>query len=245
MLQGLYSAAASMDAADLQHTIVSRNLANVNVPGFRRMFVHHESNSGGAEEGEAADTSGYKGVGSPQVAIDFTAGPTKRTERKLDVSLMGEGFFAVEGPSGPLYTRSGSFHVNNEGFLVTNEGLKVLNDDGGNIQLRGNAAEGDVSISSGGRVSANGVPLGILQRVDFDDRRVLISQGASLFEAPGEAIPKQVQTAVQTGMLEQSNVNPATELVLMLTGMRQYEAAQRTLSTMGNAMRERIDLGRG
>lgn len=244
MLQGLYSAAASMDAADLQHTIVSRNLANVNVPGFRRMFVHHESNAG-SDEGGSVDTSGYKGVGAPQMAIDFAPGSTKRTDRALDVSLMGEGFFAVEGPNGPLYTRSGSFHINNEGYLVTAEGLRVLNDDGAHIQLRGNAGEGDVSISSGGRVSAAGTALGILQRVDFPDRRVLQSQGASLFEAPPDALPNQVQTAVQTGMLEQSNVNPATELVIMLTGMRQYEAAQRTLTTMGNAMRERIDLGRG
>ena len=243
MLQGLYSAAASMDAADLQHTIVSRNLANVNVPGFRRMFVHHESNAGG-DEGGSADSSGDKGLGAPQVAVDFAPGPTKRTERALDVSLMGDGFFAVEGPSGPLYTRNGSFHVNSEGYLVTAEGLRVLKDDGGHIQLRGKAGEGDVSISSGGRVAAEGAQLGTLQRVDFPDRRVLISQGASLFEAPPDTYPNQVQTAVQSGMIEQSNVNPATELVIMLTGMRQYEAAQRTLATMGNAMRERIDLGR-
>ena len=243
MLQGLYSAAASMDAADLQHTIVSRNLANVNVPGFRRMFVHHESNAG-ADDGGSVDTSGYKGPGAPQIATDFTAGSTRRTERSLDVALMGDGFFAVEGPNGPLYTRNGSFHINNEGYLVSAEGLRVLNDDGGSIQLRGKSAESDVSISSGGRVSAEGVLLGTLQRVDFTDRSVLISQGASLFEAPQNVFPSQVQIPVQTGMLEQSNVNPATELVIMLTGMRQYEAAQRTLSTMGNAMRERIDLGR-
>jgi len=244
MLQGLYSAAASMDAADLQHTVVSRNLAHVNVPGFRRMFVHQQSNSSGADEGGSVDTSGYKGMGGSEIAVDFTNGPTQRTDRSLDVALMGDGFFAIEGQSGPLYTRSGSFQINNEGYLVSAEGLPVLNEDGGTIQLPRNVAESEVSISASGRVSAKGNVVGILQRVDFSDRKVLMSQGATLYEAPPNSFPSPVTTPVQSGLREQSNVNPATELVVMLTGMRQYEAAQRTMTTIGNALRERIDLGR-
>ena len=42
-----------------------------------------------------------------------------------------------------------------------------------------------------------------------------------------------------------TNVNPATELVTMLLGMRQYQAAQRTMETIGNAMKERMEVGAG
>lgn len=244
MLQGLYSAAASMDAADLQHAIVSRNLAHVNVPGFRRMFVHYQSNSSGSGDGGGVDTSGYKGPGTPTIAVDFQSGPTQATNRSLDVALMGEGFFAVQGPSGPLYTRSGSFQLNSEGYLVSSEGLPVLNEEGGTFQVPRGSTEGDVSISTGGRVTCKGNVIGTLQRVDFSDRKVLIPQGATLFEAPQDSFPSPVTTALQSGLREQSNVNPASELVIMLTGMRQYEAAQRTMSTIGGALRERIDLGR-
>lgn len=242
MLQGLYSAATSMDAADLQHTIVSRNLANINVPGFRRMFVHqHSEGAGEAQDGGGGGTQ--RGQGAPEIAIDFQAGGMERTDRALDVGLMGEGFFGVEGPGGPLYTRNGSFHVNPEGVLVTAEGLPVRADGGGTIQIPTNASESDVTVSATGNVAVGGRSVGVLERVTFADTKVLQPQGASLFEVTGGVTPIPIETAVQSGMRERSNVVPATELVLMITGMRQYEAAQRMMQTIGSTLRDRIDLG--
>src|SRR5690242_13033381 len=38
---------------------------------------------------------------------DFGQGTFQTTGSPLDVALSGPGFFGVEGPSGPLYTRNG------------------------------------------------------------------------------------------------------------------------------------------
>lgn len=240
MLQGLYSAASSMDSADLQHAIISRNLAHANVPGFRRMLVHQQT-SGSSGSGQSGDGS-EQGQGEAKIAVDFKPGPLQQTGRGLDIALMGEGFFSVTGPNGPLYTRSGSFHINPEGTLVTAEGLPVRDDGGSPIQIPSSSSELDVQVSEGGQVMVNGRSVGTIGRYSFADPSVLSSQGATLFEAPPDISPNAVNTPVGIGMQEGSNVVPATELVLMITGMRQYEAAQRMMQSIGTALRERIQL---
>ena len=52
-------------------------------------------------------------------------GVLQTTGNPLDVALSGKGFFAVHGPSGPLYTRNGSFHLAADGKLVTADGYPV------------------------------------------------------------------------------------------------------------------------
>ena len=47
------------------------------------------------------------------------------TDGKLDLALNGPGFFSVQGPNGPLYTRNGVFEPNAQGQLVTSDGLRV------------------------------------------------------------------------------------------------------------------------
>src|SRR5579859_2921089 len=53
---------------------------------------------------------------------DFSQGLLQNTSNPMDVALSGNGFFAVNGPSGPLYTRNGSFQVGYSGNLSTSDG---------------------------------------------------------------------------------------------------------------------------
>ena len=56
---------------------------------------------------------------------DFSQGMLQVTDKPLDIALNGKGFFGVNGPSGPLYTRNGAFHVSSSGDVVTAEGYPV------------------------------------------------------------------------------------------------------------------------
>ena len=47
------------------------------------------------------------------------------TGRSLDVALHGKGFFVIETPDGPLYTRHGMFRPNENGQIVDSEGRLV------------------------------------------------------------------------------------------------------------------------
>ena len=54
--------------------------------------------------------------------------------------------------------------------------------------------------------------------------------------APAGAQPQAGTARVQQGYREGSNVQPANEMVAMIAGMRQYEAAQRALRSLSETM---------
>src|ERR1043165_55464 len=47
--------------------------------------------------------------------VDHAQGTLHSTGNPLDIALSGRGFFAVNGPGGPLYTRNGNFRLAADG----------------------------------------------------------------------------------------------------------------------------------
>jgi flagellar hook-basal body protein len=81
--------------------------------------------------------------------LDSTQGALVPTNNDLDVAIEGPGYFAVQAPSGEVYTRGGSFRVSAQGQLITPAGDPVLGDSGP-IRIAGTP----VSISSDGTITA-------------------------------------------------------------------------------------------
>ena len=109
---------------------------------------------------------------------DFSQGVLTPTGNSLDLALSGKGFFAVNGPSGPLYTRNGSFQLSPSGQLTTSEGYAVRDTNGQPIQTQSQAP---IEVGDDGSVTQSGQTLGQLQIVDFQDRSVLQKLGNSYF----------------------------------------------------------------
>lgn len=240
MLKGIYAAATGMDAALKSHETLSRNLAHASVPGFRRTVVPFsaiEQNTQNAYGGAEPSTVGVQ----PQApAIDFTQGPLEQTGNPLDVAIDGDAFFTIDGPNGPLYTRSGAFHIDAAGKLVNADGLAVHGDQGP-ITLPENATASQLQISPDGGVHIGKENIGQLALVTFDDPQKLISVGATLFQAPGTSPPKPATATVIQGARELSNVNAISELVALITAQRHYEASQRAMSTIDKSMQRRVE----
>ncbi len=153
----------------------------------------------------------------------------------MDVAIQGDGFFEIEGPDGPLYTRNGAFYLSADGRLVNASGFNVMS-NGGPITIPPPSSESDVVIGGDGSVSAAGVSLGKLRVVSFEDNSLLVRAGTTLFRAPAGVAPTATEGMVQQGVREQSNVSAVDHLVQMIVNMRYYEAAERALSTMDNAL---------
>src|SRR5689334_4248068 len=96
--------------------------------------------------------------------VDHSQGMLQSTGNPLDLALSGHGFFAVNGPSGPLYTRNGNFRVSPQGQLVTAEGYTVRLTTGQPLEVQPGAS---LQISADGQIAQNGVPLGQLSLVNF------------------------------------------------------------------------------
>jgi len=244
MISGLNSAATALDAAETRHRIASENLAHVHQPGYRRRVIQQSTFNDVLNQ--AQNPSAYSQtpgtiVSETSIYVDHSAGVLEQSERPLDVAIQGDGFFAVDGPEGPLYTRNGRFHLDGNGTLVTIDNLPVRG-EGGVISVPVEAGVSRLQIDETGRVIANGQQIGQLELTRFGEPQALLAAGASLFEDPGTARAEQANVQILQGYVEKSNVTPIDELISIMISSRQYEAARKAMTSIDESLQKRIDL---
>ena len=211
---------ASIDALERQFDIIAHNMANVGTVGFKRRcnsFTQAMAAQTGPEGGADAELS--------QGAFDFSQGTLVQTDRTLDLALYGKGFFVIESPDGPLYTRHGIFQTNQNGQIVDTMGRLVAG-TAGPLIVPPNADVSEIHVDGAGRVSAGQAALGQLRIVEFGDKEPQLSPaGNNCFLAPKSVQAKEaVDVAVRQGYEEASNVKLVDELVNMIMVSRLYEA---------------------
>src|SRR5688572_30459637 len=104
----------SLKAMDL----ISHNIANVNVAGYKR----ERPVVSAADFGAALDSLGSPAVkyGKPDLisVTDHAQGSLARTANALDLAIEGAGLFVVETPGGIAYSRAGNFTLDEQGRLL-------------------------------------------------------------------------------------------------------------------------------
>lgn len=223
MIRGLYSAASGMNATAVQQDATAHNISHAMKPGYLREVVRF-----------AAPAPGSEMIGpTTTMHTDFTPGTMQFTGGKLDLALEGPGFFSVQGPAGPMYTRSGTFQINDQGRLMTMEGFPAMG-TGGPIDIPLGAFS--IEVLNNGAIIADGIEVDQVKVVNFQDPNQLQRIGTSYFSAPPDAPKAQVVGEVFQGYREISNSTLVQEMVQMVAGVRQFEAAQRALRSIGDAI---------
>lgn len=240
MNSGLYAALSGNLAAMRRLDVISNNLANANTAGFKKDRIAFESLLA-LSAGEAPEKAGLVQANDIYFT-DYSAGPVKQTGNTLDLAIEGDGFFAVNTPQGPAYTRQGNFERNAAGRLVTTEGYEVVG-SGGPITINGSRVE----VSARGEVMVDGVQVATLQVVDFPKPYAFQKLGSSLFvpSDPGAAAQPVRTVSVKQGYLEESNVSVVQEMVQMIEANRYFEACQRVVKSYDDAAGKAAnDIGR-
>jgi flagellar basal body rod protein FlgG len=174
---------SSVSALTDDYYIIAHNLANINTAGYKRK-VNSFTRELASQMSDDPDGSVPGGEISINSVFDFSQGSLLRTNRSLDAAINGKGFFVVETPDGPLYTRNGVFQVNPQGQLVDLEG-RMISGDGGPIVVPADVSVQQVNIGEDGSLSADGKALGRLKVVDFkEDEEKLFPAGKNCFGAP-------------------------------------------------------------
>jgi flagellar basal-body rod protein FlgF len=212
-----------MHAIAQQQDATAHNLSHAVKPGYLREVVRFDA------PGPANEIQGPAAT----LHTDFSPGTMEFTGHKLDLALDGPGFFAIEGPAGPMYTRNGVFQLSEAGRIVTMEGLPVMG-AAGPIDLP--ATTLSIEVLSNGAVIADGIELDQFKVVAFQDDRDLQRIGTSYFQAPANAATAPISAEVFQGYRELSNSTIVQEMVQMISGVRQFEAAQRALRSIGDAV---------
>jgi flagellar basal-body rod protein FlgF len=161
--------------------------------------------------------------------LDTTAGALAETGRPLDLAIDGDGFFVVQTPAGPRYTRDGQFSVSADRQLTTREGF-VVEGTSGPITV----GEGEIRVDQDGTVWAGTTKAGQLSVVDFANRGALEHERGSLLRADGQTPTTMATPIVRSGSLEQSNVSMADRIASLTTVSRGFEALQKSISLMMN-----------
>jgi flagellar basal-body rod protein FlgF len=171
--------------------------------------------------------------------IDLSQGVIHTTGNPLDVALTGRGFFAANGPGGPLYTRNGSFRLAPDGTVVTPEGYAVRGDSGAPIVLESGRP---IDIAGDGTIRQGGAVAGRLEIVDFSAANGLVKQGNNYFRATDPAVrPSASGASAEQGKLESSNTGSAESAVRLVSVMRQFEMLQKAVALGGEMNRAAID----
>ena len=240
MLRGIYISAGSMVNQQRKLDVVSNNLANVNTTGFKKDLMVEEADRNKSILKVAKDVTPigdlYFGVRPGEVYTDFVSSSGfTNTDNPMDVAIKGNGFFQVNTPRGIRYTRDGSFTRSNDGYLVTAEGYRVQGQNG-DVRL----GNGKITFGNRGEIYINGQARGMLRIVDFPDTVALRKEGDNLLisQGGGNLI---ANPEIEAGVLESSNVNPVTELVDMISLMRDYEANQKVVTTMDSTLDKSVN----
>jgi len=163
---------------------------------------------------------------------DFSQGQFVATGNPLNVALNGKGFFALNSPSGTVYTRAGNFHVSTANELETQEGYTVRNvlDNGHPLKVD---PKQNIQIAKDGTVRQGGQDLGQIEIAQpsspSDTLKKLGSTYFALVDKNGAA-PLSTDTEVLQGQIEQSNVPAADSAVKLVSVMRQFEMMQKAIS---------------
>jgi flagellar basal-body rod protein FlgF len=216
---GIYVATAGAVAQSNALDATANNIANASTAGFHGDRVTFREALTQARSPDVAS------VGAGMARVDSQAGALTPTENPLDLALEGDGYFGVQTPNGPRYTRAGNFQLDEARNLVTSDGLAVRGQGGKPINIPPDA--GDIAIATDGTVSAGGNELGKVELVRFTPNQMK-REGGTLFSATGRPAAGDAPK-VRSGMLESSNVNVVRGVVDLVKVSRTYESLMRMI----------------
>jgi flagellar basal-body rod protein FlgG len=256
-MRALAIAATGMSAQQTNVEVIANNIANINTTAFKRAraefsdLIYQTDRAEGVPNrgGEDVVPEGAQiGLGVRTVGVRnlHIQGSLAQTSNPLDMAISGRGWFQITGPSGEtLYTRAGSFNKNGTGQLVTGDGYLV----DPSMTIPANTTE--VTINESGEVYATvagtATPqiLGQLSLVDFANDAGLQPLGGNLYrETTASGAPVSGVAgdpgfgSIQQGYLEQSNVDPVSEITELISAQRAYEMNSKVITAADEMMQQ-------
>jgi len=259
MIRALYSSASGLQAQQNNLDVIANNLANVNTTGFKKSkiefqdLLYQASRLAGSEQGAGnqlpAGVEIGHGTRTVATARVFTNGELSQTGEKLDMAIMGDGFFEVELPDGTRgYTRDGGFKISSAGVVVNSDGYAVT---GFPTIPPGTTG---ITIANNGQVTiatAGGTQTSRIQLTRFANPAGLTSLGRNVYrESVSSGAPETGQPGengfgeVNQGFLELSNVKVVEEMVNLITAQRAYEVNTKAISAADEMMQQSNNLKR-
>lgn len=225
---------------DHKQSVITNNLANISSTGFRQQLVNARSIPVTDQNGLASQYL----VATSSPTPDFTSGPLVTTGRPLDMAIIGDGWFVVQGDDGnELLTRNGKIRMDAQGRLFASD-RPLVDPDGQPIEIPPGAEvaigpDGTISILGAGDEATASQEIGIVKLVN-PDKQTLVRRDDGFFQQKGDEaglkLEQDEQVRLRSGAIEGSNVNGVEMLVDMVSNARHYEIHMRLVKMADQSM---------
>ncbi len=235
----IYTAFNTLNNIYDNRSVRAQNMANVNVPGYRRDLGTKSVGSAFLAAENTFQTRALA-IRDDSNIFESEPGTLSQTGSEMDVALRGDGYFMVKGPGAPSLTRRGDLNVDRDGFLINgskhlflDKNLKPIKigpyrsiqiADNGDIFVQPLGSEPGTKVLAAtiGMTSGAGETL-----KKFEDGEIRAANG-------GLPLADQVPTIIQKHV-ELSNVNITEELVNTIEDQRAYEVNIKLISSATEA----------
>lgn len=234
MKSGLYVSLSGQVALERRLETIANNIANMNTAGFRADGV-----SFSAELAKAGDQQvAYASTGANY--ITRAAGPITKTDNPLDLAIQGDGWFAIQTPTGIAYTRDGRMQMTDTGALQTVNGYQVLDAGGAPIGLDPNG--GPPNIAADGMITQAGKQISAVGLFAIpDDAKLTRTVNSGVIpDKPATPILDFAQNGVIQGSVEGSNVNPIMEMTKLITVTRNFDSISAAMNQSESSLQDAI-----
>ncbi len=234
MLEGLYYAAAGMEAQQEQLNAISNDLANLSTSGYKSERVAFSDLLYNRVDLAGTESTDGAGASARVIGRSETEGSIQETGDPLDLAIEGSGFFQVTRANGTVaLTRDGNFGVDASGTLVDAEGSRLTPP----IKLPAGVAASDVRIAPDGTVTAGKRTLGQIKLVTVTSPEHMLADGSGgLTPTAASGAPQAAMGKLRQGALEASNVNIASAMTQMVSTQRNYQLTSTAIQTESQMM---------
>ena len=235
----IYTAFNTLNNIYDNRSVRAQNMANVNVPGYRR-DLGTKSVGSAFLDAENTFQSRALAVRDDSNIFESAPGTLSQTGSDMDVALRGDGYFMVKGPGAPSLTRRGDLNVNNDGFLINGSKHLFLDQNLTPIKIGPYrsiqiADNGDIFVQPLGSEPGTKVLAATIGMTSGAGERLKkFEDGEIRAESGGLPLADQVPTIVQKHV-ELSNVNITEELVNTIEDQRAYEVNIKLISSASEA----------
>ncbi len=232
MFNGMLESSLGCLKEEIRMDIISNNLANSAVIGFKKSRISFQQTLEQIENGDTGIDI-KQGIQDPfllNIRTDMSQGDIRSSGNKLDLAIFGKGFFKINTPEGFRYTRKGNFTLSPQGYLITQDGYLVMGKNGP-VRINGDK----ISFDERGALSIDGIAVDQLELVDFENSENLIHEGSNLFSKISDVTSEKAfppDSRVKQGYVELSNVNVAEEMVSMIHSLRAFESFQKAMKVL-------------
>lgn len=220
----IYTAMTGAKQTMEQQASVAQNLANANTIGFKGQIDMFRAvpviGPGLPTRVQVVDET---------VGADLSVGKILQTGRNLDLAIEGPGWIAVQSADGKeAYTRAGDLNVGANGILQTHSGLAVLSEEGNQIAVNYDTSlmvgkDGTLSYLVAGDNPVTTNFLGRIKLVNPSSKELSRGDDGLFYSLNGRAFNADSNVSVQSGALEESNINVVDTMVAMISLGRHFD----------------------